>query len=142
MARPSRRVSTTAPSKAATRTIGDATTVANLASLTTSPFRDVSHCPPAVTAPLLSPPPDDNLPVTIFLDRTGNRKATAPLPRPHRTVETGALLDTGSLAGDFISQHVVTQLQGDGLSYLAPHLLKLLVVALTVPAIVASFFST
>jgi hypothetical protein len=75
-----------------------------------------------VSAPLLSPPPDDYLPVTIFLDQTRNRKATAPLPRPpRRTVETCALLDTGSLAGGFLRQHVVTQLQGDGLSYSAPH---------------------
>jgi hypothetical protein len=68
-------------------------------------YQPVPRCksPPIsapVSAPLLSPPPDDYLQVTIFLDQTGNRKATAPLqlPRPRRTVEKGALLDTGSLA--------------------------------------------
>jgi hypothetical protein len=120
------------PPKPVTR----ATTVASLASLTTSPL-DVSHrpyrhlCLPPCFHPLL----------TIFLDQTANRKATVPLPRPRRTVETGALLDTGSLAGNVISQHVVTHLQGAGLSYLALHP-KTVVVVLIVPAIVASFFST
>ena len=63
-----------------------------------------------VSAPLLSTFPDDYLLVTIFLVQTGSRRGTTPTPLH---VETGALLDTGSLAGDFISQYVVTQLQGD-----------------------------
>ena len=74
--------------------------------------------PTSVSAPLLSTFPDDYLPVTIFLNQTEHLRGTTPTK--HR-VEAGALLDTGSLAGDFLSQHVVTQLQGDSFCYTAPH---------------------
>jgi hypothetical protein len=74
-----------------------------------------------VSAPLLSPLPDDYLLVTIFFDQTGCRKGTPPAPDLQNHVETVALLDTGSLAGDFSSQHVVTQSHGESLSYVNPH---------------------
>jgi hypothetical protein len=58
-------------------------------------------------------------PSRFFLIR---REVARPrTPRRPRHVETGALLDTGSLAGDFISQHEVSQLQGDSRSYSARH---------------------
>jgi hypothetical protein len=74
-----------------------------------------------VSAPLLSPLPCYYILVTIFLDQTGRRKGTPPTPDRQGHVETTALLDTGSLAGDFISQRVVTQLHGESLSYADPH---------------------
>jgi hypothetical protein len=75
-----------------------------------------------LSAPLLSPLPDDYLLVTIFLDQTGRRKGTPPTPDLHGRVETSVLLDTGSLAGDLTCQHVVTQLHGEILSYADPQL--------------------
>lgn len=74
-----------------------------------------------VSAPLLSPFPDDYLPVTIFIDQTGHRKGTRPTPTRRQVVKTGALLDTGSLAGDFLSQDVVNHLAGHSLCYAASH---------------------
>jgi hypothetical protein len=59
-----------------------------------------------VSAPLLASLPDYNLCVTIFLDQTGRHKGTPPAP---------------DLQGHVVSQHVVTQLHGESLSYTDPH---------------------
>jgi hypothetical protein len=88
------------------------------------PSQPICKSPPTSTfvpAPLLSPMTDVYLLVTMFLDQTGRHKGMHPNPGHSRHVETGAFLDTASLAGDFVSQDVFTQLHVEGLSYTDPH---------------------
>jgi hypothetical protein len=64
------------------------------------------------------------LPITIFLNPQHPKALTsrnnAPISRD-RTLASSALLDTGSLAADFVSQTVVDRLSGNEYSYASPH---------------------
>ena len=65
------------------------------------------------------------LPITIFLNPQRHKARTSHNTNaqiiPSRTVDASALLDTGSLAADFVSQAVVDRLVGNKLSYTSPH---------------------